>query len=51
MKNMYRMFYRAESFNQPLNDWNVSNVESMCEMFKYAVSHSDSDFFHLIRKF
>ena len=32
------MFYDAESFNQPLNDWNVSKVEIMEGMF--ADAHS-----------
>ncbi|WP_295163217.1 BspA family leucine-rich repeat surface protein, partial [uncultured Brachyspira sp.] len=31
--NMESMFFKAESFNQPLNNWNVSNVENMYCMF------------------
>jgi len=27
------MFHRCEEFNQPLNNWVVSNVESMYSMF------------------
>ena len=35
--NMSEMFYRAESFNQPLK-WNVSNVTDMKRMFHRARS-------------
>ena len=35
---MRRMFCAAESFNQPLNNWNVSNVEDMEGMFDGAQS-------------
>ena len=35
---MSQMFYRAENFNQPLNNWNVSKVEDMSFMFYYAHS-------------
>ena len=27
------MFFAATSFNQPLDDWDVSNVTDMSEMF------------------
>ena len=53
---MIHMFNRARSFNQPLNNWNVSKVESMVGMFDeatsfnqplhapwYAVEQSDSE--------
>jgi len=30
------MFDRAESFNQPLNNWDVSSVTEMFYMFNYA---------------
>ena len=30
------MFYYAESFNQSLNSWNVSNVQNTNEMFHNA---------------
>ena len=30
------MFSQAESFNQPLNNWNVSKVEDMAVMFENA---------------
>ena len=33
----------AFSFNQPLNDWNVSNVRDMSFMFSDLVSNSDSE--------
>ena len=36
--NMRSMFYNATSFNQPLNDWNVSNVTDMESMFWNARS-------------
>ena len=37
--NMDEMFYRAHSFNQPLNNWNVSNdVKDMSYMFSRATS-------------
>ena len=32
------MFQDASSFNQPLNDWNVSNVKDMDHMFVDASS-------------
>ena len=32
------MFYEASSFNQPLNNWNVSNVKDMRIMFYDASS-------------
>ena len=32
------MFNNARSFNQPLNNWNVSNVRSMRGMFQNAKS-------------
>ena len=32
------MFDNAKSFNQPLNNWNVSNVTSISTMFRYASS-------------
>ena len=28
------MFYEAESFNEPLNNWNVSKVKCMAAMFR-----------------
>ena len=53
---MVAMFANANSFNQPLNNWNVSKVESMVGMFDeatsfnqplhapwYAVEQSDSE--------
>ena len=35
---MSEMFEGATSFNQPLNDWNVSNVTDMSHMFLKASS-------------
>lgn len=35
---MSLMFAGAEAFNQPLNLWNVENVEDMHEMFSFAIS-------------
>ena len=35
---MFVMFGRARSFNQPLNNWNVSKVETMFAMFDDATS-------------
>jgi surface protein len=32
------MFRIAESFNQPLNKWNVSKVNNMTDMFLGATS-------------
>ena len=56
MEYMVAMFANANSFNQPLNNWNVSKVESMVGMFDeatsfnqplhapwYAVEQSDSE--------
>ena len=31
------MFYNVQRFNQPLNNWNVSSVTDMHDMFKWAV--------------
>jgi len=31
------MFFNAREFNQPLNNWDVSNVESMQYMFYLAI--------------
>ena len=36
------MFYKARSFNQPLNNWNVSNVRNMSYMFNFARSFNQS---------
>ena len=33
LNDMNSMFTGATSFNQPLNNWNVSNVTNMSEMF------------------
>jgi hypothetical protein len=30
---MYRIFYNCTNFNQPLNSWDISNVESMNQTF------------------
>ena len=38
MRDMINMFNGASSFNQPLNKWNVSNVEIMNFMFSEARS-------------
>jgi surface protein len=35
---MYAMFYGASLFNQPLDNWAVSNVTSMGSMFQDAIS-------------
>jgi surface protein len=35
---MNSMFAFAGSFNQPLNNWNVSNVKTMVQMFDGASS-------------
>ena len=35
---MFSMFNDADSFNQPLNSWNVSKVTSMFRMFTNADS-------------
>ena len=32
------MFFNASSFNQPLNNWNVSKVTYMYDMFEEATS-------------
>jgi len=32
------MFFNASSFNQPLNNWNVSKVTDMSFMFWHAES-------------
>ena len=32
------MFKGAISFNQPLNNWNTSNLDNTSEMFKGAIS-------------
>ena len=38
VKNMSYMFSGAESFNQPLEKWNISNVTDMSGMFRVAKS-------------
>jgi len=38
VESMFYMFCRAEAFNQPLADWDVSKVENMGGMFAYAAS-------------
>ena len=38
MTSMESMFWGATSFNQPLNNWNVSKVTYMEEMFEEATS-------------
>lgn len=40
--NMESMFYKAESFNQPLNNWDVSSVTNMESMFYDADSFNQS---------
>jgi surface protein len=32
------MFYRAKNFNQPIGDWDTSNVKNMVYMFNGAES-------------
>lgn len=39
---MSDMFFDAESFNQNLNDWNVSSVKNMRGMFFRAKSFNQS---------
>ena len=36
--NQYEGIYRGENFNQPLNDWDVSNVTNMRAMFYHATN-------------
>ena len=38
------MFRGASSFNQPLNNWNVSNVKDMEGMFWIATSFNQEIF-------
>ncbi len=38
LKNTSEMFKGAISFNQPLNNWNTSNLDNTSEMFKGAIS-------------
>ena len=51
---MYKMFQEASSFNQPLNNWNVSNGKSQnrndcldffLSMEKVRIGMTDSTFF------
>lgn len=39
---MSSTFSRAFSFNQPLNNWNVSSVSAMNVMFSYASSFNQN---------
>ena len=34
--DMSYMFFSADEFNQPLNDWNVSKVKTTLDMFGFA---------------
>ena len=36
--DMYQMFFYAKEFNQPLGDWDVSNVTDMYGMFHSATA-------------
>ena len=36
------MFQQAKSFNQPLNNWNASNVNNMACMFQQAKSFNQN---------
>ena len=36
VKNMYRMFYHADIFNEKLSDWNLSSVTDTSSMFYHA---------------
>lgn len=38
---MYGIFRNATSFNQPLNNWNVSKVTDMSLIFEFATSFND----------
>jgi surface protein len=38
VENMGSMFYKASSFNQPLNAWDVSIGPAMYSMFEFATS-------------
>lgn len=39
---MSKMFGACDEFNQPLNDWNVSNVRDMHRMFGNAKSFNQN---------
>ena len=39
--NMSGMFDGAKSFNQPIGDWDVSNVEDMMGMFSHSIFNND----------
>ena len=36
--SLYQTFYGCSSFNQPLNDWTVSNVKNMQGLFRQAAA-------------
>ena len=38
VSNMSNMFYGADAFNQPLNNWDVSSVTDMSKMFRNSSS-------------
>ena len=40
--NMYKMFYGALAFNQPLDQWDISNVTDMSYIFEGAVNFNQS---------
>ena len=42
LTSMGAMFYNARSFNQPIDDWDVSSVTSMNSMFQGATSFNQS---------
>ena len=40
---MNSMFYNAKAFNQPVGNWDLSNVTEMGDMFCHAESNQHDD--------
>ena len=41
--NMNQMFREARNFNQPIGNWNISNVTDTSNMFRKAKTPNDAD--------
>jgi len=44
------MFYYTKLFNQLLNNWNVSNITNMDDMFSSAISFNQKMFYGILNQ-